>query len=89
MAELTVDIVAADRHVWSGTARSVVAPAHDGEVGILAGHTPLLALLTSGTVRVTPASGSAVAIAVTGGFVSVDSDQVTVVADSAEQPVFG
>ncbi|PFG37689.1 ATP synthase F1 subcomplex epsilon subunit [Flavimobilis soli] len=89
MAELTVDIVAADRHVWSGEARSVVAPAHDGEVGILAGHTPLLALLKDGTVRVTPANGATVSIAVAGGFVSVDSDRVTVVADSAEQPVAG
>lgn len=87
MAELSVDIVAADRHVWTGAARSVVAPAHDGEVGILAGHTPLLALLTSGTIRVTTTSGSTVSIAVDGGFFSVDSDRVTVVADSAEQPV--
>lgn len=87
MAELTVDIVAADRHVWSGAARSVVAPAHDGEVGILAGHTPFLALLTDGTLRVTSTSGSTISIEVSGGFVSVDSDRVTVVADSAESPV--
>lgn len=83
MAELTVDVVAADRAVWSGTATSVTAPAHDGQVGILAGHTPLLALLTAGTVTVRPATGPTIAIEVTGGFLSVDSDQVTVVADEA------
>lgn len=87
MAELTVDVVAADRQVWSGAARSVVAPASDGQVGILAGHTPFLALLSSGTVRVTTPAGSTVAIEVSGGFFSVDSDQVTVVADTAEPPV--
>lgn len=87
MAELTVDVVAADRQVWTGSARSVVLPASDGQIGILVGHTPLLALLSAGNVRVTQADGAAVEIAVSGGFASVDSDRVTVVADEAEQPV--
>ena len=83
MAELSVDVVAADRAVWSGTARSVTAPAHDGSIGILAGHTPLLALLSAGTVVIRPTSGAELEISVTGGFLSVDSDQITVVADEA------
>ncbi|QIK83993.1 F0F1 ATP synthase subunit epsilon [Sanguibacter sp. HDW7] len=83
MADISVDVVAADRAVWSGTARSVTAPAHDGSIGILAGHTPLLALLSAGTVVIRPAQGSELEISVTGGFLSVDSDQITVVADEA------
>lgn len=83
MADISVDVVAADRAVWSGTARSVTAPAHDGSIGILAGHTPLLALLAAGSVVIRPAAGPELEISVTGGFLSVDSDQITVVADEA------
>ncbi|MBU4213360.1 MAG: F0F1 ATP synthase subunit epsilon [Actinobacteria bacterium] len=84
MAELEVDIVDTDGKVWSGTARRVVAPAGDGEMGILAGHVPVLSVLRPGEVRVLPADGEAVIrFSVAGGFFSVDSDQVTIVADEA------
>ena len=85
MAELEVDIVAADGKVWSGTARQVSAPAADGEIGILAGHTPVLSVLRAGQVRVVPAGGGAPqGWDVEGGFLSVDSDHVTVVVDAAQ-----
>lgn len=84
MAQLEVDVVAADGKVWSGTARQVSAPAADGDIGILAGHTPILSVLRPGAVRVVPAGGgAALSWQVDGGFLSVDSDQVTVVVDSA------
>ncbi|GAA2525150.1 F0F1 ATP synthase subunit epsilon [Rarobacter incanus] len=83
MAQLEVNVVATGDTLWQGQARMVVAPASDGEVGILAGHTPMLAVLKAGTVRVVPITGEKVAIHVTGGFLSVDSDVITVVADSA------
>ncbi|GIG30238.1 F0F1 ATP synthase subunit epsilon [Cellulomonas marina] len=84
MAELEVDIVAADGKVWSGSARQVSAPAADGEIGILAGHTPVLSVLRPGEVRVIPGGGgSPQRWTVEGGFLSVDSDQVTVVVDAA------
>ncbi|GIG41496.1 F0F1 ATP synthase subunit epsilon [Cellulomonas phragmiteti] len=83
MAQLEVDVVAADGKVWSGSARQVSAPAADGDVGILAGHTPLLSVLRPGAVRVVPVDGGAtLSWHVDGGFMSVDSDQVTVVVDS-------
>ncbi|MBO0901504.1 F0F1 ATP synthase subunit epsilon [Cellulomonas sp. zg-ZUI199] len=83
MAQLEVDVVAADGKVWSGTARLVSAPAADGDIGILAGHTPILSVLRPGAVRVVPAGGGApLSWDVDGGFLSVDSDQVTVVVDS-------
>lgn len=84
MAELDVELVAADRSVWSGSARAVNAPASEGQVGILPGHTPLLALLKEGVVHVTPTSGAALDFTVTGGFLSVDANRVTIVADSVE-----
>lgn len=81
MAELNVDLVAADRKVWSGAAREVSAPSVEGQIGILAGHTPLLAVLRPGTVKVSDSRGVAVEAHVTGGFVSVDDDLVTIVVD--------
>ncbi|ACV09416.1 F0F1 ATP synthase subunit epsilon [Jonesia denitrificans] len=83
MAVLTVDVVAADRKVWSGDASLVSAPAADGEIGILAGHSPILSALTAGTVRVSANNGVTHKFTVSGGFLSVDQDVVTVVVDEA------
>jgi F-type H+-transporting ATPase subunit epsilon len=83
VAHLDVDLVAADRTIWSGEARMVSAPSAEGEVGILPGHTPLLAVLRRGEVRVIPVSGEVVRTDVEAGFLSVDGDRVTVVSDTA------
>jgi F-type H+-transporting ATPase subunit epsilon len=83
VADLEVDLVATDGKVWSGTARQVSAPAADGEIGILAGHTPILSVLRPGEVRVQPVGGGEpLRWHVDGGFLSVDSDTVTVVVDT-------
>ena len=82
MAHLDVDLVAADRTIWSGEASMVSAPAADGEVGILPGHTPMLAVLRPGVVRISPVSGEAVRATIDAGFISVDADRVTVVTDT-------
>ena len=84
MAVLNVDLVAADRKIWSGEAHMVSAPAADGEIGVLADHSPLLSVLGEGTVRIKASAGEPVEVRVTGGFISVDSNQVTIVADSVE-----
>ena len=55
-------------------AREVSAPSVEGQIGILAGHTPLLAVLRPGTVKVSDAQGVAVEARVTGGFISVITD---------------
>jgi F-type H+-transporting ATPase subunit epsilon len=84
VAHLEVDLVAAGGKVWSGAARRVSAPAADGEIGILVGHTPILSVLRAGEVRVLPTDGTEpLRWRVDGGFLSVDSDQVTVVVDEA------
>lgn len=89
MPQLEVDIVDSDGTIWSGTARRVVAPASDGEIGVLAGHTPVLSVLRRGEVRILDEAGTTQHWAVEGGFLSVDADQVTIVVDSAEATTAG
>ncbi len=77
---LQVELVAADRRVWSGDATMVTARTLEGSIGILTGHSPLLALLADGPVSIAAASGSTVVADVDSGFLSVDHDLVTLVA---------
>ncbi len=79
---LTVELVAADRKVWSGEATRVIARTTDGEIGILPGHAPLLGVLVEGSVRIA-GEGGEVRAEVDGGFLSVDHDRVTIVAENA------
>ena len=81
MAPLHVELVAADRTVWSGEASRLLARTLDGDLGILPGHTPLLGVLAAGQVRITPESGGDVTAEVDGGFLSVENDRVLVVAE--------
>ena len=83
MAELNVTVVAVDRSVWAGTARSVVVKTTEGDMGILPGHEPVLALLRDGVVRVEAADGTSIRAAVSGGFFAVDSNRVSVLAERA------
>ncbi|MHB1171334.1 MAG: F0F1 ATP synthase subunit epsilon [Lacisediminihabitans sp.] len=84
MAELRVSVVSADHEVWTGTASMVVARTTEGEIGILPGHEPLLAILSTGEVRVTVAGGGSVRASADDGFLSVEHDTVTIVARKAE-----
>ena len=84
MAALNVSVVSADRDVWSGEASMVVAKTVEGEIGILPGHEPMLAILASGEVRVTLPGGEKITASAEDGFLSVQSDQVQVVASRAE-----
>ncbi len=78
---LTVEVVSAEKVWWEGEARSVSAPAMDGDLGILVGHQPILAVLRTGTIRIDAEGADNVEMDVTGGFLSVDQDRVTVVVD--------
>jgi F-type H+-transporting ATPase subunit epsilon len=84
MAELKVSIVSADQEVWSGKAKQIIARTLVGEIGILAGHEPILAILAQGEVRVTPVDGAVVTASADDGFLSVEHDTVTIVARNAE-----
>jgi len=84
VAELDVSIVSAERSIWQGQAKSVVAKTPDGEMGILPGHSPVLALLLEAPLRVETVDGTKVLVAVHGGFFSMDSNKVNVIAEAAE-----
>lgn len=90
MAELHVELVAADRKVWSGKASLVVARTSSGEIGIMPGHQPLLGVLASGpvTIRTTGedelGKDGTVIAAVHGGFVSFADNKLSLLAEIAE-----
>jgi F-type H+-transporting ATPase subunit epsilon len=82
-----VELVAVEREVWSGEADQVSARTVAGEIGILAGHTPLLGQLAEGyDVRIEQAGGSELVVTVAGGFISVTPDVVTILAESVTLP---
>ncbi|WP_157155567.1 MULTISPECIES: F0F1 ATP synthase subunit epsilon [unclassified Diaminobutyricimonas] len=83
MAELKVSVVSADREVWSGQAKQIIARTTEGEIGILPGHEPILAILAEGDVRVTTTAGDVVTAKADGGFLSVEHDTVTLLAGAA------
>ena len=83
MANLHVEIVAAEGHIHSGEASMVFAPAAMGEVGIAPRHAPLLTTMKPGTVRVQTTSGEELAFFVGGGILEVQPHVVIVLADTA------
>ena len=75
--------MAADKAVWSGEAKLVVAKTVEGEIGLMPGHEPMLAILANGEVRVTKPQGEVLVVTADDGFLSVEHDVVTVVARNA------
>ncbi len=84
MAALNVFVVSAERELWSGEASQVVTRTTEGEIGILAGHEPVLAILAPGESRVTTTDGEVITARVEDGFLSVQGDTVSIVAGTAE-----
>ena len=78
-----VDIVSAERAIFSGTAEMVFAPALRGEVGIAPRHAPLLSPLKPGVVRVQVPGGGEESFYVSGGILEVQPHVVTVLSDTA------
>jgi F-type H+-transporting ATPase subunit epsilon len=82
--QLNVAVVSAERLLWTGAAKSLVAKTPEGDIGILPGHEPVLALLVESPLRIEELDGSKLLIAVHGGFFSVEHDNVNVIAEVAE-----
>lgn len=80
---MQVDLVAADAAVWSGQAKLVVAKTVEGEIGLMPGHEPMLAILASGEVRITLEDGEVIKATAEQGFLSVENNVVSVVARNA------
>ena len=79
---LKVSVISPEKVLFEGSARSVSAPAFDGEMGILPMHAPLMTLLGKGTLRLETAEGER-RFSVEGGFLQVVDDQVRVVTENA------
>ena len=86
MSPIRLEIVTAERQVFSDDVDLVVAPGVEGQLGILPHHTPLMTMLQPGELLVRKA-GEEQAMAISGGFLEVRPDRVIVLADSAERDV--
>ena len=81
---LRVALVVPDRELWSGEARTVVAKTLEGDIGVLTGHSPVFGILAEGSlVEILTGEGS-VKAAVSGGFLSIADDQVSILAAQAQ-----
>ena len=81
---LRIELVAEDAAVWSGEAKMVVAKTVEGEIGLLPGHEPMLAVLAEGEVRISLVEGETIKANAAEGFLSVEHNVVTIVARHAE-----
>ncbi len=81
---LHVELVAADRTVWSGDATIVIARTTEGDIGILPGHMPVMSLLVDGTVEIRTSDGEYCVAAADSGFLSVAQNRVSILAEHAE-----
>lgn len=81
-----VSVISAERAVFDGEADAIVAPAYDGQVGILRRHAPFVTLLGEGIVKIRQSGGQTTRVAVAGGFLQVASDVVRIVARRANLP---
>lgn len=84
MSTLAVELVSAERLIWSGEASMVLARTVEGDLGILPNHAPLLGILVNGVVTIRVADGSIESAAVHGGFLSVANNRVSILAEVAE-----
>jgi len=79
---LHVSVISPEATIYEGEADQVIAPGINGSLGILHGHAPLMALLGTGTLRIDNGREQK-SFAVSGGFLQVVVDQVTVLSESA------
>ena len=86
MDTFQVHILAADRTFYEGPCVSLTVPTSDGEQGILAHHSPMIAAVQTGTLRWQTPDGEVELAAVSPGMVKVENNEVLVLVDSAERP---
>jgi F-type H+-transporting ATPase subunit epsilon len=84
MPKLKLDIVTAERVVYSEDVDIIIAPGVEGQLGILSHHAPLMTTLQAGEL-VTRRDGTEDSLAISGGFLEVRPDRVIVLADAAER----
>ena len=84
MATIRLDIVTAEKVIYSGEVDIVIAPGHDGQLGILPHHAPLMTTLNAGELIARKGAEDFI-IAISGGFLEVLPDRIIVLADAAER----
>ena len=84
MKTVTVNIVTPDGPVYDSEVTMVIAKTTSGEIGVLAGHIPMVAPLAIGAVKLKKEDGSTEFVAVSGGFVEVRPEKISILAPSAE-----
>ena len=84
MSSIRLEVVTAERAVYSEDVDSVTAPGVEGQLGILPHHTPLMTMLQPGELRI-KREGEELSLVVSGGFLEVRPDRVIVLADAAER----
>jgi F-type H+-transporting ATPase subunit epsilon len=77
-------LVIPDRELWSGEARTVIAKTTEGDIGVLTGHSPVFGILAEASVVEILTEDAEVRAAVSGGFLSVADDQVSILAAQAQ-----
>jgi F-type H+-transporting ATPase subunit epsilon len=82
---LQVALVVPDRELWSGEARTVIAKTVEGDIGVLTGHSPVFGILAEASVvQILTEDSGEVRAAVSGGFLSVADDQVSILAAQSQ-----
>jgi F-type H+-transporting ATPase subunit epsilon len=81
---LQVALVVPDRELWSGQASMVIAKTSEGDIGVLTGHSPVFGVLAEGSIAEVVTDEQRVRAAVSGGFLSVADDRVSILAAQAE-----
>jgi F-type H+-transporting ATPase subunit epsilon len=84
VASIRLDIVTAERSVYSDDVAMVIATGVEGQLGILPQHAPLMTILKPGELRI-KRGGEEILLAISGGFLEVRPDRVVVLADTAER----
>lgn len=78
-----LDVVSAETKIFSGYARSIQVSGEQGDLGVLAGHTPLLTKIRPGMVRIVDKKGDEEIVYLSGGILEVQAHDVTILADTA------
>jgi F-type H+-transporting ATPase subunit epsilon len=79
---LTVALVSPTQKVWSGAATFISARTTEGDLGVLPGHAPLFGVLVDGAVSINGVDGTITEFNVSGGFLSVSNDRVSILTES-------
>ena len=81
---LKVELVSPTARVWSGEATSVSARTIEGDIGILSNHSPLFGVLVDGQVSIKGTDGTTTEFGVSGGFLSVANNRVSILGESTD-----